>query len=243
MIIYGYHSIVEAINESVPIHSIYVDIAKAKRNDRRFIRLKELAKALNIKVQEVPKEKLLSIDKEGADTGFIALLSEVSLIPFDSFDFRVDKNSLIVALDEVTDTGNFGSIIRSCAFFGVDALIVTERNSPPINAQVVKISSGGAFKVPIVRTKNLVRAIEDLKDRGFWTVSLTPHAGMTICELPSDLPFVVIAGNEERGIRRLILERSDYRVKIEGSGKLESLNVAVSLAIAIATIKMKKGKC
>ncbi len=236
MIIYGYQAISEAVDEGIPIHCIYVDRDRVTRRDRRFIKLKDKAGKLNIKIQEVPYEKLLALDKEGAKTGFIALISEVPLIPFEEFEFKVRNDSLIVALDEVTDAGNFASIVRACAFFGVDALIVTERRSPYINAQVVKISSGGVFKVPILRAKNLSRAILDLKEMGFWIVSLTPHTKDTIYEVPVDIPLVVIAGNEERGIRRLIIENSDYRVKIPGSGRLESLNVSHAVAITISDI-------
>ncbi|MEO0278883.1 MAG: 23S rRNA (guanosine(2251)-2'-O)-methyltransferase RlmB [candidate division WOR-3 bacterium] len=241
MIVYGYHAVYEALEKGLPIHGIYVD---KERKDGRVEKLKRLARVKSVKVLDVPREKLFSISADGAKTGFIAIISEVPFLKLEEFLEEIDLklNPILVALDDITDVNNVGSIARTSAFFGLEGIVVPERRSAYFGPQVAKVSAGGIFNVKLVRVKNLVRAIEVLKKEGFWIVSLMPHERFTIYEVPVDRPLVFVLGNEERGVKRIIVEKSDFLAAVPGSGKLDSLNVGCAFAIAVSeVIRRRKG--
>jgi len=141
--------------------------------------------------------------------------------------------STIVILDQVTDPHNVGAVLRSAAVFGADAVILPDRNAPPMTGTLAKSSSGAIESVPLIRVTNLVRAMESLKQAGYWCIGLDSEAGASLETLKSS-PYQAIAlGAEGPGLRRLTRESCDDFCRIEATGPLHSLNVSNAAAVAL----------
>lgn len=140
---------------------------------------------------------------------------------------------VILLLDQVTDPHNIGAILRSAAAFGALAVVVPESGAPDETGVLAKSASGALELVPLVRVANLVRAMEQLKEQGFWCVGMDGHASDAIGDqkLPSRSAFVM--GSEGDGMRRLTAENCDFVTKLPMNPVIESLNVSNAAAITL----------
>jgi len=152
-------------------------------------------------------------------------------------------HSVVVALDHVTDPHNVGAILRSSAAFGATALLVTKHNAPEETGILAKSASGALEHVPIVRATNLSRAIEALKQEGFWAVGLDASGDEEIDK--QDLPdkCVLVLGAEGEGVRPGVRKVCDFMTRLPMTGQMESLNVSNAAAIALFEWqRQKRGK-
>ncbi|MCM1322794.1 MAG: 23S rRNA (guanosine(2251)-2'-O)-methyltransferase RlmB [Acetobacter sp.] len=139
----------------------------------------------------------------------------------------------ILILDQVTDPQNIGAIIRSCAAFETLGLVVQDKNSPLESGAMDKAAAGTIEFVPVARVTNLSRAIETLKDNGFWVMGMDGYADVTIDKINKDGKIAIVMGSEGKGMRRLVQENCDSSVKLPISSNVESLNVSTAAAIAL----------
>jgi 23S rRNA (guanosine2251-2'-O)-methyltransferase len=150
------------------------------------------------------------------------------------------KPKLLVALDQVTDPHNLGAIMRSCAAFGVEGVIVTEHRSASLNMTVGKVAAGAMEIVPVAEITNLAQSIEMMKEAGYTVVGLAGDTDMEIGELQVTGPLCLVVGSEGEGLRRLTREHCDKLVKIAIAPAMESLNVSVATGVALGLITRRK---
>ncbi|AVQ16248.1 RNA methyltransferase, TrmH family, group 3 [Fusobacterium gonidiaformans 3-1-5R] len=146
------------------------------------------------------------------------------------------SQSIILILDEIQDPRNFGALIRSAEVFGVDAIIIPERNSVRINETVVKTSTGAIEYVPIVKVTNLSNTIEKLKKIDYWVYGAAGEAESSSAEEQYPQKVVLVLGNEGTGLRKKVREYCDKLIKIPMRGKINSLNVSVAGGILLSEI-------
>ena len=144
-----------------------------------------------------------------------------------------------LALDQIQDPHNVGSIFRSAAFFGVRGILLTSDRAAPVAAVVHDTASGGVEQVPFAVEVNLARGLEQAKQAGLWVLGSSEHDGRAVDldRVPRDRDWLLVVGNEESGLRRLTLETCDDVCRIPsrgGPGSLGSLNAAVAAAIMLA---------
>jgi 23S rRNA (guanosine2251-2'-O)-methyltransferase len=152
------------------------------------------------------------------------------------YDLIENHKSTILILDRIMDIGNFGSIIRTAECFGVKHIIVPERDMAPINESVEKISSGALHHLSMYRVTNLTATIEKLKKFGYWIVATGDSGKEDWDKLPDTKELAIIIGNEENGVKRLLIEESDFFVKIPLYGKVSSLNASIACGIILDRI-------
>jgi len=174
----------------------------------------------------------------GADTVHQGIMIEAEPLPELSLA-DLGAARLVVLLDQVTDPHNVGAILRTAAVFGVEALIMTARHSPPLHGALAKAASGGLEHVPVVLVPNLSRALSDLGEMGFIRVGLDAGGDGCFEDLPAPEKLAVVLGAEDRGIRRLTGENCDTVRTLSTAGPLASLNVSNAAAIALHTAHLK----
>ena len=140
----------------------------------------------------------------------------------------------LLCLDSVTDVGNFAALIRSAAAFGVHAIILPRHDAVPLTPAVAKRSAGAIERMSIVRVVNMVRALDELKQHGFWVYGADIQADLTVAQMAWPERVVLVLGAESGGIRRLVRERCDSLVRIPMHTGTNSLNVATAGAIILA---------
>ncbi len=149
---------------------------------------------------------------------------------------RAEGKGLWLALDTVQDPHNVGAIFRAAAFFGVEGILMTADRSAPLTGSVYDVASGGLEHVPFAVETNLKRALEEAKEAGLWILGTSEHARDELSKIKADRPWLLVLGNEEKGMRRLTEEACDQTCKVESFGKVDSLNVSVAAGVLISTL-------
>ena len=155
----------------------------------------------------------------------------------DSPQIRISARPLFIALDGVTDPQNLGAVIRSAAAFGANGVILPERRSASVTASAWKVSAGAAAHLPVARVVNLTKAIEALKERGYYVVGLDGGGDALVGETGFETdPLVVVLGSEGKGISRLVRESCDAIAGIPIDSQVESLNASVAAGISLYAV-------
>lgn len=221
------------------VHAVTAALANPERQLTRLLATAKTAAELQtprLAPEIVDRETLDAVLPAGAVHQGIALLA--APLPGRSIDdilahARTHPRSVVIALDQVTDPQNVGAVMRSAAAFGAAALLVTDRHAPETTGALAKAASGALETVPLIRAGNLVRALTELKDAGFWVAGLDMEAPQTLAEAALPERCVLALGAEGRGLRRLTREHCDLMVRVPMAGDIESLNVSASAAVSL----------
>jgi 23S rRNA (guanosine2251-2'-O)-methyltransferase len=149
---------------------------------------------------------------------------------------KVKGLGLWLALDCLQDPHNVGAIFRAAAFFGVQGVLMTQERSAPLSGTVYDVACGGIEYVPFAVQTNLQQGFEIARDQGVWILGSSEHAHDDLATVSRDRPWLLVLGNEEKGMRRLTEESCDVLCKISAHGRVTSLNVSVASGIMISRL-------
>jgi 23S rRNA (guanosine2251-2'-O)-methyltransferase len=234
----GFH----AIEEQIKSGKICGPLLMAKAGPRAK-ELVSLAVTCKIRVDRVGPFEL---DRLAPGNRGIAL--QVEAIDRDSPDISLDDfisnlgdctDSLALILDDITDPHNYGAILRSCDQFGVGLVISRNRRNAKHADVISKTSSGTVSWVPQAETANLARAIEQLKDAGFWIYGADMQ-GEPVYDKDLRGRVALVLGSEGTGISRLLRESCDGLVGIPSYGRIDSLNVSVAAGVLLYEIRRQR---
>ncbi|MDE6297234.1 MAG: 23S rRNA (guanosine(2251)-2'-O)-methyltransferase RlmB [Muribaculaceae bacterium] len=230
--IYGIRAVIEAIEAGKNIDKVLVRRDLSGELSRELLaKIREYG----IVMQKVPHEKLNRITMKNHQ-GAIALLSPVSYQKLENLVplfYEEGRNPLILILDGITDTRNFGAIGRSADCAGVDAIVIPERNSVSVTPDAMKTSAGGLLYVPVCREKSILEAVKFLKNNGYRIVGATEKGARSYTEADYTVPVAIVMGNEETGISDEVLRQCDDLAAIPIRGNIGSLNVSVAAGVML----------
>ena len=150
---------------------------------------------------------------------------------------------LLAAVDGINNAENLGGLIRNCAAFGVQALLIGETSCDPFLRRAVSSSMGGAFEVPMIEVANLATTLGELRSRGILCVAAHPRAGgATLPETNFVRDCLVVFGNEGDGISPEVLAACDVAVALPMPPAVDSLNVVNAGAVFLYEINRQRGK-
>lgn len=178
------------------------------------------------RIPELGLEELLSLGGGGSVTSPASTGNEV----------EKTQSPWWVALDGVEDPQNLGAIARVADAVGCEGLLLTRRHAPPLSPTVSRASAGAIEHLPVARVPNLVRALGQLRDYGFWSIGADVDGATPLFASEARIwegPLVFVMGAEGRGLRKAVREATDYRVQIPMVGQVESLNVGSAAAVLL----------
>ena len=240
-LIVGKHAVLEALmNPHRKIQRVFLT-EDAKKKINRDNQTKNLFKQINVFYKSRRELDNLCGNDDTSHQGLIAEVEHLEELNLKDFIFRNNnKNINFIALEDVTDPRNIGSIIRSAVAFNVDGIIVKERSFPSKSKLLYKSASGGVENLNIFKVSNINTALRFLKSKDFWISAFDNSAKKDFTENDWKGRNVLLFGSEGLGIKKSTLTTADFTFKIGISKKIESLNISNAVGIVCHFINLKK---
>ena len=221
-IVEGIKIVEEAINEQVKISLIVISENLFNNNES----IKYFEKLTQYKYIIVTEKVFLELSDVKTPQGILAVIEK-------DINAKIDEDAdYIMALDDLQDPGNIGTIIRTLDSANIKQLIVSKGTVDAYSPKVVRSTMGAIFRVKVIEVDNLAETLKKLQKDGYEVVSTSLQTDKSIYDISYNKKVVVI-GNEGNGVSKEIQELSDYKVKIPMLGKTESLNASVAASIMI----------
>ena len=223
------------------IHAVEAALANPKRPADKLFATANAARKLGLKGSyEVSGGELAKLLPPGAVHQGLAL--QTAPLPALSLNGLLERKvTRIAVLDQVSDPHNLGAVMRSAAAFGVEAVILQTRHSPPITGIVAKAAAGAVETVAECRVVNIARALETLSQAGFTSIGLAGTARDNLDGvIPDTGPVALVFGAEGTGLRPAVAKACSWLAKIPMSPAMESLNISNAAAIAFYEIARKQ---
>ena len=231
-LIVGKHAVLEALkNPSRKIERVFLTEDAQKKINRENQNL-NLFKRTSVFYKSRKELDNLCGRDETAHQGLVAEVEHLEEITLKEFVIENKKNNLnLIALEEVTDPRNIGSIIRSAVAFNIDGIIVKERSFPSKSKLLYKSASGGAEHIKIFKVANINTALKFLKTKDFWVSAFDLSAKKDFTKHNWKGKNILLFGSEGFGIKTKTLENSDFRFKVNINNNIESLNISNTVSV------------
>ncbi len=231
-LIVGKHAVLEALkNPSRKIERVFLTEDAQKKLNRENQNL-NLFKKINVFYKSKKELDNLCGKDETSHQGLVAEVEQLEEITLKEFIIENKKKNInLIALEEVTDPRNIGSIIRSAVAFNIDGIIVKERSFPSKSKLLYKSACGGAEHIKIFKVSNINTSLKFLKSKDFWVSAFDVSAKKDFTKNKWEGKNILLFGSEGFGIKTKTLENSDFRFKININKNIESLNIANTVSV------------
>ena len=230
----GIHAVKEALEAQRPIGRI--TIAKG-RQDTRIEEIVQLARKQSVPVRFEDRSQLDRLANSKDHQGVVALAAARAAATLEDILASVnqarDQIGLIILLDSVEDPHNLGAIVRTALAAGAHGVVIPERRAAGLTDAVARSSAGALAHLPVGKVTNLVRAMEALKEAGYWLVGLDERADQRYTEVDYTSPVGIVLGGEGQGLHDLTRKRCDFVVSLPTTGPVKSLNVSVAAGVIL----------
>ena len=231
-LIVGKHAVLEALkNPNRKIERVFLTEDAQKKLNRENQNL-NLFKKVNVFYKSRKELDNLCGRDETSHQGLVAEVEQLEQITLKEFIIENKKKNInLLALEEVTDPRNIGSIIRSAVAFDIDGIIVKERSFPSRSKLLYKSASGGAEHIKIFQVSNVNTALKYLKTKDFWVSAFDVSAQKDFTKHEWNGKNILLFGSEGYGIKAKTLENADFRFKVNMNNNIESLNISNTVSV------------
>jgi len=231
----GVHPVLEALRARRPLNRVVIARGASSGRLQEII---DLCRQLSIPVRFESREALDRLSGGLAHQGVVAVGAAQR---YRELEDLLESARLLVLLDGVEDPHNLGAIIRTAHAAGAGGVVVPERRTAPLTEAVAKAAAGALEHLPVARVGNLNRALERLKDRGFWIYGLDERGQHSYDAIDYEQPAAFVLGAEGRGLHQQVRKRCDFLIRIPLAGEIPSLNVSVAAGIVLFEWRRKRG--
>ena len=226
----GFHAVEEALAAGRPLDRIV--IARGRHGDR-VESVVRLAKSHGVPVRFEDRQQLDRLTGSREHQGIVGLAAAKPAVELEDLLHAKTSRALLVLLDGIEDPHNLGAIVRTSLAAGATGVVIPERRAAGLSDTVERASAGALAHMPVARVKNLVRAMEEMKEAGYWLVGLDERAGKNYTEVDLKGSVGIVLGGEGEGLHELTRKRCDFLVSIPTSGPVRSLKVSVAAGVML----------
>ncbi|MBW4688697.1 MAG: 23S rRNA (guanosine(2251)-2'-O)-methyltransferase RlmB [Komarekiella atlantica HA4396-MV6] len=235
-LIYGRHPVLSALQNQRGLNRIW--ITTRLRYDPNFHHLLLQAKENGTVIDEVEPKRLDQITNGANHQGVAAQTAPYDYVELPDLIEQAKSltDPVIVVADGITDPHNLGAIIRTAEAIGAQGLVIPQRRASGITSTVVKVAAGALENFAVARVINLSRALEELKEAGFWIYGTAATGSEPLHTVNFSGPIVLVIGSEGEGLSMLTQRCCDVLVSIPLQGNTPSLNASVAAGMALYEI-------
>lgn len=233
----GKNSVMEALRSGREFNKIWIlEPSDGKAPEAHLQKIMAIASERKITVIRANRRTMDRMSQTHNHQGVIASVASHEYADLDEVIAKVrseNRQPLFVALDELKDAYNLGSILRISDAAGVDGVIIPKHRSIGLDSVVAKASAGAIEYVPVFRVTNLSRTLRSLKDDGFWVLGTDMDGSVEHDKADYRGAMVIVIGSEGEGMRDSVKKCCDILVSIPMAGHVNSLNAAVAAGVVI----------
>ncbi|MFZ5444095.1 MAG: 23S rRNA (guanosine(2251)-2'-O)-methyltransferase RlmB [Myxococcota bacterium] len=241
--VFGVNPVLEVLRAN-PASIEKLSVAEGALTQRVAGEILSRAREAKVRVETVDRERLTRMTDGGVHQGVVAQVRDFEYLGLAELIQKAKasgRQPLVVLLDGIQDPHNLGAIARSAYAFGAQGMVIMKDRAVGVTPVAMKASAGALAHLAVARVTNLSRAIEELKEAGFWTVALEPEGKEFAWQAKLTGPLAVIVGAEGAGVRKGVLGHADFKVRIPMSGQVDSLNASVSAGVLLYEIARQRG--
>jgi len=226
----GFHAVEEALAAGRALDRIV--IARG-RHGERVEAVVQLARSKSVPVRFEDRLQIDRLAGTREHQGIAALAAAKPALELEDLLAAKTPQGLLVLLDGIEDPHNLGAIVRTALAAGAHGVIIPERRAVGLTDTVERASAGALAHLPVARVKNLVRAMEEMKEAGYWLIGLDERADKKYTEADFSGQIGVVLGSEGEGLHELTRKRCDFLVSIPTAGPVRALNVSVAAGVVL----------
>jgi 23S rRNA (guanosine2251-2'-O)-methyltransferase len=226
----GFHAVEEALAAGRALDRII--IARGRHGDRVEV-VVQLARSKSVPVRFEDRLQLDRLTGTRDHQGIGALAAAKPALELEDLLAAKTPQGLLVLLDGIEDPHNLGAIVRTALAAGANGVVIPERRAAGLTDTVERASAGALAHLPVARVKNLVRAMEEMKEVGYWLIGLDERAEKKYTEVDFSGQVGIVLGGEGEGLHELTRKRCDFLVSLPTTGPIRSLNVSVAAGIVL----------
>jgi 23S rRNA (guanosine2251-2'-O)-methyltransferase len=236
----GIHAVREALKAGRALERVV--IARG-RHGERVEEIVRLARERGVPVRFEDRGQLDRLAGKAEHQGVVALAGAQRAASLDDLVHTAPPNGLLVLLDGVEDPHNLGAIVRSSLAAGAHGVVIPERRAAGLTEAVARAAAGALEHLPVARVVNLVRAMEELKEAGYWLVGLDERAEKNYTEVDFTGAVGIVLGGEGKGLHDLTRKRCDFLISLPTTGPVHSLNVSVAAGVVLfEAVRQRRAK-
>jgi TrmH family RNA methyltransferase len=235
----GIHLVEEALSSGWNMEAVLMTEAFVKKSEARNVLHK--IEQNNCNIFFVKEKELIALADTVTPQGIIGVVHKRSMAVDDLFN-KLPQEFIVVALDNISDPGNVGTILRTCDWFGVDAVLMSSDTAELYNPKVVRASMGALFHLLTADNADLIDVLLKMKRKNAVIVSTGVKVGKSLQFLERHKRIVLVLGNEVQGVSKETQKLADETVTIPKYGKAESLNVGIACGMIVGYLRVKNNK-